>query len=541
MTEADANRDVEMEPPVVAAAAADESESEDEELSLKKLEAITTRRAIFAAIEEGDDEKDNNNNKSSSSSSDESSEGNVHSHRPFVRLFVPSNTRSVKPGATTRDLKELILTTVGGFHKGFTKRFFAGIKPIVERVIEEEAYIPDSYYPEEENGTPTPAEEVTPDAASTEVLHFLLRTTQCVQAHLDHVLDKRSTTARSSHHVGQTVPIIPEVFDVAVMLHDILLTLPICGPEALPLQTALVTLCETWWHANASNREQLLYILPVLVTKALGADGQPSHHSDVIRLDKIREAFYDIDFSIPSSDFLRTLLLKLASSPLCLKLKEGQRFIAFLFLLDSSFVKDLHQAIKIQIPEAKKPLLKTYGEIYKKAWKDSQSSKYNLDDIQQTIEEDVLQDLMYSVLHIEKPKMFKALLVVLEPFHEAKKSTEMEGLLYRTYGPILRRALRAANPDVRIQAATVLGEVFPLQNPAHGDADEAFATGTQYLMELLEDKHPKVRVASAETVAKVLATYWDVLDAKKIYGLLNRKCHYCFGFKLSSFVGYISL
>ena len=520
MTEAevDADGDVEMEPPSQpkTTATADNSDSEDEEVSQKKREILTTRRAIFAAIEEQDDNKDDQGE-------DDSDEGNIHSHRPFLRLFVPSNTRPLKRGANSRDLKELILNTVGSLHKGFTKRFFAGIKPIVERLIEEEAYIPDSYYPEEENGTPTPAEEVTPDAESTEVLQFMLRITQCVQAHLDCVLEKRNNSTSRSSHVGQTVHIITEVFDVAVLLHDILLTLPVCGPEALPLQTALVNLCETWWHANASNREQLLYILPVLVNKALGADGQVTHNSDVTRLDKIREAFYDIDFSIQSSDFLRTLLLKLASSPLCLKLKEGQRFIAFLFLLDSSFVKDLHQAIKIQIPEAKKPLLKTYGEIYKKAWKDSQNSKYNLDDIQQTIEEDVLQDLMFSVLHIEKQKMFKALLVVLEPFHEAKKSTEMEALLYRTYGPILRRALRAANPDVRINAATVLGEVFPLQNPAHADADEAFATGSQYLMELLEDKNQKVRVASAETVAKVLATYWDVLDAKKIYGLLNRK------------------
>lgn len=519
MTEAtaDADGDVVMQPPTQSTEPdlANESDNEDEEVSQKKRDAIIVRKAIFAAIEEGSDDH-------GGLDEDERDEENVQSHRPFLRLFVPSNTRPLKRGANSRDLRDLILNTVGSFHKGFTKRFFAGIKPIVERLIEEEAYIPESYYPEEEDGTPTPAEEVTPDAESTEVLQFMLRTTQCVQAHLEHVLEKRNAASRSSH-AGQTVHIITEVFDVAVLLHDVLLTLPVCGPEALPLQTALVNLCEMWWHANASNREQLLYILPVLVNKALGADGQVTHNSDVIRLDKIREAFYDIDFSIQSSDFLRTLLLKLASSPLCLKLKEGQRFIAFLFLLDSSFVKDLHQAIKIQIPEAKKPLLKTYGEIYKKAWKDSQSSKYNLDDIQQTIEEDVLQDLMYSVLHIEKQKMFKALLVVLEPFHEGKKSSEMEALLYRTYGPILRRALRAANPDVRINAATVLGEVFPLQNPANADADEAFATGSKYLMELLEDKNHKVRVASAETVAKVLVVYWDVLDAKKIYGLLNRK------------------
>jgi len=492
------------------------NESDDNEtgLSAKKRDDVTIREALFQALEE--QQEDDNNDSSDDSSS---SPPTVISHLPFIRLFVPSNTRPLKKGATTKDLKESILSTVACFHKSHTKRFFAGLKPIVDHVIQEEAYIPDSYYPEEEDGPPAAAEDVTPDDESSSVLQFLCYATQCVQAHFDAVLDKRNQQQQqriSSSSSTTTLHIISEVFEVAVMLHDILLTLQVCGPDAVPLQTALVNLCEAWWHAHGSNREQLLYILPILVTKAL--DGT---QTDVKRLDKIREAFYDIDFNIASSDFLRALLLKLASSPTCLKLKEGQRFISFLFLLDASFVKDLHQAMKYQIPNAKKFELQVYGQIYKKAWKYSQASQYDLDDIQQTIEQDVLQDLMYALLHIEKPKMFKALLVVLEPFHEAKKSEEIQGLLYRTYGPILRRALHAANPGVRINAAAVLGEVFPLHNPQLMELDDAFAAAVHFLMELLDDKNHKVRVAGGETVAKVLAAYWDVLDAKKIYGLLN--------------------
>ena len=125
------------------------------------------------------------------------------------------------------------------------------------------------------------------------------------------------------------------------------------------------------------------------------------------------------------------------------------------------------------MPQSKRPILKVYGEIYKKAWKDSHNINCP-EEIQAAIEEDVLQDLMFSALHISNPRMSKILMLVLEPFHEAKKATDFEGLLYRMYGPILWRALTAANPQVRVNAAHILVEVFPLQEPSHVQADAAF-------------------------------------------------------------------
>ena len=486
------------------------SDSDDNEEAEVDFRA-QARKALLAAVEEPVDDSDTD-----------------EVLRPMMRLFAPSqSTHPIKPGATARQLKDLIFDAVRGFHKGYARRFFAALKPIVERVIDEEKYVPMSAFKEDEDdGTSTstliPAEEITPDAESTRALRFLLQVTQFLQIYLQGVIDSRSTASRKSL-AGQSITIISEAFDVAHQLHEILGSLHGCGPEGIPVQAAVLSLCESWWFANASQRDRLVpNALVILVLQALGADGKEAQKSDIKRLLKIQDAFKEIEFGDESSDSLRSYILKVVSSPLCLKLPEGKRFISGLFLLDPDLVGDLHQAIRIQMPQAKKPILKTYGEIYKKAWKDSQGHDCP-EGIQAAIEEDVLQDLMYAALHISNTRMAKALLLVLEPFHEGKKSSDFEGLLHRMYGPILWRALSAANPQVRINAAHLLGEVFPLLEPSHVQAEAAFKRGALAVKALLKDKDPKVRIVGSETAAKVLATYWDVLHTDNIRSLLNSK------------------
>lgn len=495
-----------------------ELDRDDEEEDAKDLKA-QARKSLLKAVEERIDQ----------SGIDEEDDGiNSFSFRPLMRLFAPSKSSSIKPGATGRELKDLLLDTIRRFHKKDARRFFAALKPIVQRVIEEEEYVPDSARADDDGNETTESrilspEEITPDARSTRALKFLLQATNLLQSYLEAVVD-RHTTASSSRKSfgGKTMEIISEAVEVAELLHAILVDLHSCGPEALPVQSAILPLCESWWFANGKQRECLVpNTLLFLVIKALGVDGKEAQKSDIKRLLKIQEAFQEVDFSADSSD-LRPLLLKVVSSPLCLKLPEGKRFITGLFLLDADLVNDLHQAIRIQMPQSKKPILNTYGEIYKKAWKDSQ--KYDCpEEIQAAIEEEVLQDLMYAALHIATPRMAKVLLLVLEPFHEGKKSKEFEGLLHRMYGPILWRALTAANPQVRINAACILGEVFPLQEPNHLQADAAFKRGALAIKALLKDKDPKVREVASEIAAKVLGTYWDVLHTDSIRSLLNSK------------------
>lgn len=500
--------EVDKEPSLVDDVKAKENEpnSDDDDEDFQ----TQARKALFSAVEEASQTDD---------------EDGVHSFRPLMQLFNPSRNHPIKPGATAREIKDLILDTMGSFHKGYARRFFAALKPIVQRVVDEEEYVPDSAFKDDDGNetaesTPFMPEEITPDEKSTQALKFLLQVTQFLQTYLEALADKQMTNSRRKSHAGQTISVVSEAFEVAQPLHEILISLHGCGPEALPVQSAILTLCETWWLSNGSQRDGLIpNALVLLVLKALGVDGKEAQKADIKRLLKMQDAFHEIDFSDHSSD-LRSFLLKVVSSPLCLKLSEGKRFISGLFLLDPSLVSDLHQAIRIQIPQSKKPILKTYGEIYKKAWKDAHSDNC-AEEIQTAIEEEILQDLMYSALHISNLRMSKILLLVLEPFHEGKKSTEFEALLHRMYGPILWRALSAANPQVRINAARILGEVFPLQEPSHVNAEADFKRGAKAIKGLLKDKDPKVRVAASETAAKVLGTYWDVLHTDSIRSLLS--------------------
>jgi condensin-2 complex subunit G2 len=490
---------------------------EDEEQQADYSSKI--RKALFAAVEGGQSDDDQ----------DDEEGGSLLSHRPLVRLFEPSNiSRTLKAGANATELKELLLETVENFHKGFARRFFSGIKPILEHLIQEEIFVPESAFEEGEDRSQvtersTAPEDITPDAKSSEALHFLLYTTYCLHAYLESVVEKHSSSRKSHAPHAQPIPMIAEASEVARLLHDLLFDFRSCGPDAIPVETAVLKLCESWWHANVAQRDTLVPMaLTIMALKAQPTEGKPSLKSDIKRLLKMQDAFHVIEWTDESSKSLQTLLQKIVSNPQCLKSNEGKKFLSGLFLIDADLIIDLHQAIRIQIPQAKKDVLACFGDIYKRAWKDSLDHKIP-EEIQQSIEENVLQDLMYAVLHVADPKMTKKLLIVLEPFHEAKRAPDVENLLYRMYGPILWRALSAANEMVRINAATVVGEVFPLPEPSHAQADAALHRGAEKLLALLQDNCPKVRIAGSETVAKVLTNYWDVLATDDIRSLLNRE------------------
>ena len=57
-----------------------------------------------------------------------------------------------------------------------------------------------------------------------------------------------------------------------------------------------------------------------------------------------------IDFNDASVQFLRSALLRITSSPSCLKIPEGRRFLSFIISIDESLMKDVHQSIRVQIP-----------------------------------------------------------------------------------------------------------------------------------------------------------------------------------------------
>ena len=60
---------------------------------------------------------------------------------------------------------------------------------------------------------------------------------------------------------------------------------------------------------------------------------------------------------------------------------------------------------------------------------------------------------------------------VLDGFHSHKKERGVDEALVRMYEPILWRALKVANGSVRANAAALLIDAFPLQNPDAPNAE----------------------------------------------------------------------
>ena len=445
--------------------------------------------------------------------------------KPLNSLFGSSDDQrldSIFPGVSLKRQQSMLLETIQNFNKGHARRFFQGLKVLVHGIIEAELYVPESAFQDdnidgEGDDDIIPNTDIIPDEKSTEHLHFLKHASNCVEAYLQGQ-ESRLRKKRTSFSRPPSLPIVSEVYGVALDLHNILFSLQSCGPEGLVTQSAIIKLCESWWHANAIQRDNLIVqCLPLLVLQTL--DGKNFQKSHIKRLLNLKEALQIIDFNNPSSDSLRSLLLRVASNPLCLRMSEGRNFLAALFQ-ETSLVSDLHLAIRAQIPEAKGTVLHAYGEIYLKAWKDSANSVD--DESRESIEHEALQDLVHAVIHVSSNTTAKSILTLLEPIH-SKRTPEIEGLLYRLYSPILWRSLGATSAQVRVNAIRALGQVFPLQDASHTQTKAAIAKSTLALKSALQDPDPRVRVAGSEATAKICAVFWDVLAATDIRMLLNRK------------------
>ena len=526
------------------------------------------RRALFAAVEGGSDGSA------------------VESTRPLVKLFFKDDESYADTdddeeddlfdtGAdlTESEQRSLLLSAVRShkFGRQHARRLFAGLAGTLRAVVEDEEYVPASAYENdddddddddmnmdgdgedaEENKSQrtrrTPfgssimtggangpgaiaAQDIEPDAASTEALLFMRSCCLLTESYLRGLVERRSSST-STTAADREYGIIDEAFQVAELLHDALFSLQSCGPIAVRVQSTISTLCELWWHASFEGREQLVTMLvPLLVAKTL--DGAAAK-SDVKRLYAIRSALDLLDFADPSIDYLRSLLLRTASSPHYLRTVEGRKVIAHLFQLDAELVPDLHRSIRVQIPDAKRTILDAYGDIYLRAWRDAAAAvrdatpgsdeAENAADVLRSLEEEALQDLVMATLHVADPKVAKSVRVVLTPLQQAKKAPEMDQLLHRLYGPVLWRALSAANPLVRLNAAPVLADTFPLRDPVDEGESETEATvrkTVQVLVGLLRDPEPRVRVAASNAAGRILVAFWDVLQTADIRRLLN--------------------
>lgn len=450
-----------------------------------------------------------------SNKNEESSE-NPFSCRPLIRLLVLSGQSKdcdqIVPGLTHKQQRDLMIRAIQNMSKKQSNRFFGGLKKHVEAVVAEEAYVPSSAYGESSGGDEDSA--ITPDKKSTECLCFLKCAAFCVEMFLEGRVQQEKERGKS---LGLELSILSQVYEVASTLHRILFSLHVCGPDGIATQDSVLEMCEKWWMSNGENKESLIaQCLPLIVLKAL--DDTEFQSSHIKRLFKLREAFLVIDFTNPSSDSLRSLLLRIASNPLLLKLSEGKKFLSCL-LGDPDLTKDLHLSFRAQIPMSKKSALLNYGEIYLRSWKDASEGD---EELRETIEHIALQDLMHASIHVSSEATLNSVMTVLDAFFCDKKNTEIASMLNRLYSPILWRSLSATNPLVRKNAVRILEKVFPLHDPTTSETKKSMDKATKALDSALQDKDPTVRIMASKATTKIAALFWDALPPAGIRSLLNR-------------------
>ncbi|XP_046846432.1 condensin-2 complex subunit G2-like isoform X2 [Xenia sp. Carnegie-2017] len=308
--------------------------------------------------------------------------------------------------------------------------------------------------------------------------------------------------------------IIGPLIQVTVMLQGILLELP---DDCAKLQFAIAHLCEMWFQKNLEGKDKLVTtMLPYFILKAL-CEGLIV---DVKRLWSLRQTLLLMDLEDElSASSLKSALLQCIAHPVFLKIEEGRKFLSYLFGLHLSFMEEIHKTIKKEIPMCNISTLIVYGEIYFKAWRASKEV------YREKIERFCLQDLMFHSIHaqrIGRHSMSSRLRKILGVFHKQKQNPDVDKILLELYSPIIWRACKVANPNVRANAAAIFFDVFPLNDSTDNIAryNELLQRQFDVIVTFLDDPFPTVRSTAVHGVFNILSLYWEVIPAHVVKELL---------------------
>lgn len=310
--------------------------------------------------------------------------------------------------------------------------------------------------------------------------------------------------------------ILQVIVDLALLMHEALAEErdeeddDNCLKKMTPTtRQTILSICETWWKRNLPHKEQFIAnALPYWLE-------QPEDAGAIKRLYELRDALDCIDFTQDTA--LLAAVLSLVSNPFCLK--TGKKLLVH-FMQNPDLMEPMHRAIKVQMAGNKTKIVTVYAEVYYKAYQEIMKNDNYLQD---PFEQLVWSDLVQAVLYAADPHTHKAVRIMLQPLHAQQK--HCEELLYRLYAPVLWRALSASQTQVRLQAASILPEIFPLRG---GESQHASSAAMDKcltaLIDLLGDRMPKVRVAGSLATAHVLCDYWTILSSGQIRTLLNCTC-----------------
>ncbi|NWV23802.1 CNDG2 protein, partial [Origma solitaria] len=284
------------------------------------------------------------------------------------------------------------------------------------------------------------------------------------------------------------------------------------------LQDAIQRVCEMWWEKGLEGKEQLgKTLFVILLRKSLD---KAATGADIVRVWNLHQTLLCFDYDSVESNEVKDLLLQCFMSVKHIKKEEGRRFLSFLFSWNVNFIKMIHGTVKNQLQFFPRSLMEYISEVYFRAWK-----KVSGEFIEE-LEYNCIQDFMHHGIHLPKSSaVHSKVREMLSYFHKQSKVRQgVEEMLYRLYQPILWRALKARNSEVRANAAFLFVDAFPVRDPSFNaeEMDNEIQKQFEELFSLLEDPHPVVRSAGILGVTQITSKYWEMIPATILADLLKK-------------------
>ncbi|NXP11577.1 CNDG2 protein, partial [Thinocorus orbignyianus] len=314
--------------------------------------------------------------------------------------------------------------------------------------------------------------------------------------------------------VDQTVN-YKALLECVFILNGILLSSP---ESEKTLQSAIQCVCEMWWETSLEGKEQLgktLFVILLRKSLAKAATG-----ADVVRLWNLHQTLLCFDYDLEESNEVKDLLLQCFMSVKHIKKEEGRRFLSFLFSWNVNFIKMIHGTVKNQLQYFPRSLMEYISEVYFRAWKKVSGEFLEI------LEHNCIQDFMHHGIHLPKSSPVHAKVrEMVSYFHKQSKVRQgVEEMLYRLYRPILWRALKARNSEVRSNAAFLFVDAFPIRDPSFNaeEMDNEIQKQFEELFNLLEDPHPVVRSTGILGVTQITSRYWEMIPPAILADLLKK-------------------
>ncbi|XP_051668818.1 condensin-2 complex subunit G2 isoform X1 [Manacus candei] len=321
--------------------------------------------------------------------------------------------------------------------------------------------------------------------------------------------------------VTASIPAVDENVNYKALLECVFILngiLPALPASEKILQDAIQRVCEMWWQKGLEGKEVLgktLFI--ILLRKSLH---KAAVGADIVRLWNLHQALLCFDYDSEESNEVKDLLLQCFMSVKHIKKEEGRRFLSFLFSWNINFIRMIHGTVKNQLQFFPRSLVEYIAEVYFRSWK-----KVSGEFIEE-LEHNCIQDFMHHGIHLPRSSsVHSKVREMLSYFHKQSRVRQgVEEMLYRLYQPILWRALKARNSEVRANAAFLFVDAFPLRDPSFDaeEMDNEIQKQFEELFSLLEDPHPVVRSTGILGVTQITSRYWEMIPSIIVADLLKK-------------------